>query len=184
MSQDVYYNGEISVTPALTESDAAVLLAATNLEQTEETREFFAAIAASPEPDLPYQGGLLEISEDRQFIVPEQDESRHGFRLWLKLVIEHYLVPRGYVLEGEVTWEGEDRDDSGTIFVKDNQVEAVDDLIFNAGPSWAPNHFADDHLKQAIRDLLDSADNTGCSPELTVVDASGLEAVRSRMPEL
>jgi hypothetical protein len=86
-------------------------------------------------------------------------------------------------LEGEVTWEGEDRDDCGTIFVKDNQVEAVDDLIFNAGPSWAPNHFADDHQKQAIRDLLDSADNTGCSPDLTVVSATSLEAVRSRMPE-
>jgi hypothetical protein len=183
MGQDVYYNGEISVTPALTESDATVLLAATNLEQTDETREFFAAIAASPEPDLPYHGGLLEISEDREFIVAQQDESRHGFRLWLKLVIEHYLAPRGYVLDGEVTWEGEDRDDSGTIFVKDNRVEAVDDLIFNAGPSWAPNHFVDDHLKQAIRDLFQSADNTGCSPELTVVDASGLEAVRSRMPE-
>src|ERR1700678_4444346 len=183
MGQDVYYNGEISVTPILTESDAAVLLAATNLEQTEETREFFAAIAASPEPDLPYHGGLLEISEDREFIVPEQDESRHGFRLWLKLVIQHYLAPRGYVLNGEVTWEGEDRNDSGTIFVKGNQVEAVDDLIFNAGPSWAPNHFADDHLKQAIRDLLVSADYTGCSPELTVVDASGLEALRSRLSE-
>jgi hypothetical protein len=92
--------------------------------------------------------------------------------MWLRLLIEHYLAPRGYVLEGEVTWEGEDRDDRGTIFVKDNQVEAVDDLIFNAGPSWAPNHFADDHLKHAIRDLLDSADNTGCSPELTVVAAT------------
>ena len=86
---------------------------------------------------------------------------------------EHYLTPRGYVLSGEITWEGEDRDDGGTIFVKDNQVEAVDDLIFNAGPSWAPNHFADDSLKQAIRDLLDSADNTGCSPDLIVVAASG-----------
>ena len=180
---DVYYKGEIAVTPALTESDAAVLRAVTNLERTDDTKVFFAAVAASPEPDLPYHAGLLEISEDREFIVPEEDESRHGFRLWLKLVIEHYLAPRGYVLNGEVTWEGEDRDDSGTIFVKDNQVEAVDDLIFNAGPSWAPNHFADDHLKQAIRDLLDSADNTGCSPDLTVVAATNLEAVRSRMPE-
>ena len=180
---DVYYNGEIAVTPALTESDAAILRAVTNLERTDDTKTFFAAVAASPEPDLPYHAGLLEISEDREFIVPEEDESRHGFRLWLKLVIEHYLAPRGYVLNGEVTWEGEDRDDSGTIFVKDNQVEAVDDLIFNAGPSWASNHFADDHLKQAIRDLLDSADNTGCSPDLTVVAATNLEAVRSRMPE-
>jgi hypothetical protein len=184
MGQDVYYNGEISVTPALTESDAAILRAVTHLERTDDTKAFFAAVAASPEPDLPYHAGLLEISEDREFIVPEEDESRHGFRLWLKLAIGHYLAPRGYVLNGAVTWEGEDRDDSGTIFVKDNQVEAVDDLIFNAGPSWAPNHFADDDLKQAIRDLLDSADNTGCSPELTVVAANDLEAVRSRMPEL
>ncbi len=161
MGYDVYYNGEVSVTPPLTEGDAAVLRAATNLEHTDATRALFAAIAASPEPDLPYHAGLLEISEDREFILPEQDESRHGFRMWLRLLIEHYLAPRGYVLEGEVTWEGEDRDDCGTIFITDNQVEAVDDLIFNAGPSWAPNHFADDHLKQAIRDLLDSADNTG-----------------------
>ena len=180
---DVYYNGEIAVTPALTESDAAVLRAVTNLERTDETQPFFAAVAASPEPDLPYHAGLLEISEDREFIVPEEDESRHGFRLWLKLVIEHYLAPRSYVLNGEVTWEGEDRDDSGTIFVKDNEVEAVDDLIFNAGPSWAPNHFADDQLKQAIRDLLDSEDNTGCTDDLTVVEARHVETLRSLLPE-
>ena len=180
---DVYYNGEISVTPALTENDAAILRAVTNLEQTDETKAFFDAVAASEEPDLPYHAGLLEISEDREFIVPEEDESRHGFRLWLKLVIEHYLAPRGYVLNGEVTWEGEDRDDSGTIFVRDNQIEAVDDLIFNAGPSWAPNHFADDQLKQAIRDLLDSADNTGCTDDLTVVEARHVKTVRSLLPE-
>jgi hypothetical protein len=183
MGYGVYYNGEVTVTPALTEGDAAVVRAATNLEDAEETRVLFAVIAASPEPDLPHHAGLLEISEDRKCILPEQDESRHGFRLWLKLIVEHYLASRGYVLNGEVTWGGEDRDDSGTIFVRDNQVEAVEDLIFNAGPNWAPNHFADDHLKRAIRNLLDSADNTGCSPDLTVVAAAGLEAVRSRMPE-
>jgi hypothetical protein len=97
--------------------------------------------------------------------------------------IRTLMAPRGYVLNGEVTWEGEDRDDCGTIFVKDDQVEAVEDLIIKAGPSWAPNHFADDLLKQAIGELLDSADNTGCSPELTVVAATGLESVRSRMPK-
>lgn len=182
MGYDVYYNGEIAITPALTESDAAVLRAATRREDIEETRALFAAIAASPEPDLPHHAGLMEVSEDRGYILPEQDESRHGFRMWLRLMIEHYLAPRGYVLHGEVTWEGEERDDCGTIFVMDNRVEAVEDLIFNAGPSWAPNHFADDHLKQALRELLDSADNTGCSPELTVVSATELEAVRSRVP--
>lgn len=100
MGQDVYYSGEIAICPALTESDAAVLRAATNLQRTEETRPFVAAVAASPEPDVPYHGGLIEISEDREFILPEQDESRHGFRMWLRLLIEHYLAPRGYVLNG------------------------------------------------------------------------------------
>ncbi len=183
MGYDVYYNGEVAVTPALTDTDAAVLRAAVNREDTEETRAIFAAIAASPEPDLPGYTGLLDVSEDRGRILPEDDESRHGFRRWLKLLIDHYLARRGYVLNGEVTWEGEDRDDSGTIFVKGNQVEAIEDQIFNAGPSWAPTHFADDHLKEAICGLLNSADNTGCSPDLTVVAATELETVRSRMPE-
>ena len=85
----------MKVYPALTEGDAAVVRAATHLEDTEETRVLFAAIAASPEPDLPHRAGLLEISEDRECILPEQDESRHGFRLWLKLIVAHYLAPRG-----------------------------------------------------------------------------------------
>ena len=72
MGRDVYYNGEVSVTPALTESDAAILLAVTNLEQTEKTRDFFAAVTASPEPNLPFHGGLLEISEDRGSSCPSR----------------------------------------------------------------------------------------------------------------
>ncbi|WP_263359271.1 hypothetical protein [Acidicapsa ligni] len=67
---DVYYNGEIAVAPALTESDTAVLRAATHLVRTDATKEFFAAVAASPEPDLPCHAGLLEISEDRMASLP------------------------------------------------------------------------------------------------------------------
>jgi hypothetical protein len=79
-------------------------------------------------------------------------------------------------------WEGQDRDDSGGIYLKENRLEAVDDVIFSPGASWAPNHFVDDVLKQAIRELLDSADNTGCTSDLTVVSASHLETVRSLLP--
>ncbi len=95
MGYSVYYTGEVNVIPALTEDDAAVLRAVANLEQTEATRAIFAAIAASPEPDLPGHAGLLEVSEDRECILPEEGESRHGFRMWLRLLLEHFLVPRG-----------------------------------------------------------------------------------------
>jgi len=184
MGYDVYYEGAVGVTPPLTENDAVILRAFANREQTDETRAIFAAIAASAEPDLPGHEGLLEVSEDKSCILPEVGESRHGVRMWLRLLLEHFLVPRGYVLNGEVRWEGQDPDDRGCIFVKDNQLETVDDLIFNAGPNWAPNHYADDILKQSIQKLLDSADSTGCSFDLTVVRASHVEAVRSLLPEL
>ncbi len=41
---------------------------------------------------------------------------------WLKYIIQHFLKPWGYVLNGKVNWEGEDRNDVGTIVVKDNTV--------------------------------------------------------------
>ena len=94
MGYGVYYAGEVMITPALTESDAAVLRAALKREETEETQGLFAAIAASPEPDLPHHADLLEISENRDFLTPEEDESRYGVRLWLRLLTEHHLAPR------------------------------------------------------------------------------------------
>ena len=99
------------------------------------------------------------------------------------MLLQHFISERGYVLDGQISWKGEDSENSGTIFVKDSEIEVVDDLIFNAGPSWKPNHYASDELKQTLRELLDSADNTGCSSHLTVVLSEKLEAVRSRLPQ-
>ncbi len=183
MGYDVYYSGDVKVVPALTEEHAALIRALVSFEQTEQTQAIFAAIAASAEPDLPGHAGVLDVSDDREYLVPEEGESRHGVRMWLRILLQYVFVPLAYSLDGEIFWEGEDRDDCGAIFVQGNQLEAVDDLIFNAGPSWAPNHYADDLLKQAIRDLLDSADRFGCLPDLTVVSSERLNAVRSRLPQ-
>ena len=40
------------------------------------------------------------------------------------------------MLNGQVSWQGEDSADSGVIYVKDNQVEAVENKTTNPGPSW------------------------------------------------
>jgi hypothetical protein len=185
MGYPVYYGGEVHITPPLGEEDATVLLAVANLEETEESRALFAAIKSGPEPDLPHYAGLLEVSEDRTCIVPEGEESRHGLRMWLRLLIEHMLGPRGYVLSGEIWWRaGDDSDDRGCIYVKENQLEAVDDFLFNPGPSWSPSPFADGNLKRAIEGVLESADGTGCSSDLVVVAATHLEDLRSLFEKL
>lgn len=63
-------------------------------------------------------------------------EKFYKYTEWLEYLIEHFLKPWGYVLNGNVSWQGEDSTDSGVIYVKDNQVEAVENKITNNGPSW------------------------------------------------
>ena len=43
---------------------------------------------------------------------------------WLEYLIAHFLGPWGYVLNGQVRWQGEEEEDRGTITVRDNEVEA------------------------------------------------------------
>lgn len=142
------------------------------------------SVAASAEPDLPGYSGLFELSEERDLILPDEFESSHGLRLWLLLLIEHFLAPLGYVLNGEVSWTADEADDRGTIFVKDNAVECVDDLFVNRGPSWLPAHYCNDRLKTMIQELIDSADSTGCSPDLTVVASKAVDSLREALSRL
>jgi hypothetical protein len=184
MPYSVYYRGEITISPPLTEEHAAVVLAFARKECNQLTKPIFARIAASPEPDLPAYWDLFDISEDRTTILPDEDESSHGLRLSLMLLVEHCLAPLGYLLNGEVSWDADDVNDRGCIFIKDNLIENVDDEIVNAGPSWSTNHYADPRLKQVIQDLVDSADDAGCTDDLTVVSSKYVEYLRETLPNL
>lgn len=179
MGYPVYFQGTIDVSPPLTEAHATLVQAVVNLEKTELTEPVFAAIRTSPAPDLPYHGGQLYVSEDRTKLCPEEGESRHGLRLWLDQLLTHVFIPNGYVLNGEISWTGSDDTDRGHIYLRDNQHEDVDDLIIQPGPSWAPCHFADEGLQKALRDLLESADETGCTDDLVVVASAPLNGVRA-----
>ena len=73
-------------------------------------------------------------SEDGTEIELDLGEKFYGWLEWLEYLVEHRLKPWGYVLSGQVRWRGENGDDAGVIYVKDNQIEAVEDV--NPGPSW------------------------------------------------
>jgi len=47
-------------------------------------------------------------------------EKFYAYVEWLEYLIEKILEPKGYILNGEVEWYGEDRDDAGKIVVKNN----------------------------------------------------------------
>ncbi len=182
MGYDVYYNGEISISPPLTESDAAVLTAMlTNTPAGAPT--FFASIeAASPKPELPWCTGLLNVSEDRTKLLPEENDRRHGLDTWLRIAVDHFLAPAGYVLNGSVDFEGEGAEDRGTIHIKDNRIEIVYDVIFQPGPTWDRAPYASEPLKNAIQDLLDSSDESGFSSDFIVVSSPALRALGHLLP--
>lgn len=50
-------------------------------------------------------------------------EKFYDYEEWLQYLIDNFFAPLGYVLSGEILWEGEDSDDFGTIHVEDNVIE-------------------------------------------------------------
>ena len=46
---------------------------------------------------------------------------------WLTYIIEHFIKPWGYTLNGEVYWDGDQNDDRGKIEVIDNVITVYDE---------------------------------------------------------
>jgi len=59
---------------------------------------------------------------DGTAIVWDDGEKFYSYVEWLKYLIDHFLGPWGYKLNGEVEWSGEERDDRGLLIVRDNKI--------------------------------------------------------------
>ena len=74
--------------------------------------------------------------EDGACIQWDEGEKFYDYVNWLEYLIEHFLRPWGYVLNGEVEWRGEDSDDVGTIVVKDNRVGTRSASTLMSSVTW------------------------------------------------
>jgi hypothetical protein len=61
-------------------------------------------------------------TDDNDGIEWDGGEKFYNYTEWLKYIIEHFLKPWGYVLDGDVEWFGEEHDDRGMIMVENNNV--------------------------------------------------------------
>ena len=64
-------------------------------------------------------------------IVWDEGEKFYDYTEWLAYLIDNFLEPWGYKLNGVVEWSGEEDGDIGRIHVKDNMISAK-----QAEPSW------------------------------------------------
>jgi len=67
---------------------------------------------------------LEEITEElpANSIVWNGGEKFYEYIPWIVYIVEHFLKPWGYVLNGEVEYFGERREDYGTIVCEDNEI--------------------------------------------------------------
>jgi len=61
-------------------------------------------------------------TDDKTGIEWDGREKFYNYIKWIEYIVEKILIPRGYVLNGEVSWIGEDPSDLGLIVVKNNEV--------------------------------------------------------------
>ena len=181
MGYDVYYKGEARITPALTAEHRAVLedlsdhsgygatprntiAAELNATITKANGDYLCRMQVVPSED-----------KDGSFLTARDGAERGQLEDWLEGLIEHFFAPNGYVLEGKFSYSGDDYGDQGVIYVRGMEVETVQDIAYNPGPSWNRQHTFAPEVKVAIEAVVSSADNTGCSDDLTVASKSSID---------
>lgn len=75
-------------------------------------------------------------NESGDSILWDDGEKFYNYTEWLVYLIDHFLKPWGYTLNGSCAWQGGEDDDRGNIYVKDNRVQAIADEITSPAPVW------------------------------------------------
>jgi hypothetical protein len=72
-------------------------------------------------------------ADDGRVIEWDGNEKFYDYVEWIEYLIAKVLAPKGYILDGDVDWRGEDREDLGTISINNNKVTLM-------GKSWFDSH--------------------------------------------
>lgn len=178
MGYEIYYDGEAKITPDITDEHIALFNMVTKTTPTDPAAlDIFNKIGGRNMPSCQFF-----VAEDR-VLYAREGELRGVAEEWLEGLIEHFFKPNGYVLEGQFTWSGEDVGDTGAIYVKDNKIETVQDIVCNEGPSWNRSRYFSKEIRDAISAVVDSADNTGCDGDLTVVSKNAINRLSEMVNE-
>lgn len=65
-------------------------------------------------------------TDDGMSIMWDGGEKFYEYREWIVYIVQNFLAPQGYTLTGNITFQGEDDDDRGTLVMQDNVLYCVD----------------------------------------------------------
>lgn len=98
-----------------------------------------------------------QIQEDRKTICHDGGEKFYDYIEWIEYLINVVLKPRGYVVNDEVTWQGEESDDMGAIEVINNTVRVKEAVVFYLTPEDAKRveQYVTEYLTNPLKELID-----------------------------
>jgi len=103
------------------------------------------------------------IEADIQIIRWDGGEKFYHYTEWIEYIIEKILNPRGYKLNGAVTWQGEDDEDAGQIEIVNNKVNEKWRVSFYLNDDDASRviRIVNDYLNNPLKEIIDHKLNGG-----------------------
>ena len=94
------------------------------------------------------------VSDDGSSLEWDGGEKFYSYDAWLEYLIINFFAPLGYVLNGEVEFQGEDYDDFGAIIVEDNVVDLKYGIRVNSLADISDNELISEITKRGFKVVI------------------------------
>ena len=94
------------------------------------------------------------VSEDGNSLEWDGGEKFYSYDAWLEYLIVNFFEPLGYVLNGEVEFQGEDYDDFGAIIVEDNVVDLKYGIRVNSLEEISNDELISEMIKRGFKVVI------------------------------
>jgi hypothetical protein len=116
-------------------------------------------------------------SDDGTQIEWDGSEKFYNYVEWIEYLINTFLKPWGYKVNGSVVWQGEDTGDVGVIEVKDNVVTKHEGVVSVPEAIESPVDVAEDVATDILLDLIKLRNEIANSKKGTAVACKKLDAL-------
>jgi hypothetical protein len=99
-----------------------------------------------------------EMDEDQKTIQWNGAEKFYDYVEWMQYLIDVVLAPKGYVVNGEIEWQGEERDDKGLLCVVNNVVTTKGAVTYYLSKEDEERvcKFINDYLNNPLKEVVDN----------------------------
>ena len=164
MGYTTRFKGELAITPPLKVDDHMAFDTAQEKGFDGRRGESWETISTLPHPDAYCQWIVTKYGASLKW---DESEKFYHYEDWLRWLAENFFRSRGYTLNGRLDWQGEDRDDRGTITVTGNVVKAEKAILGNdilsvareVCAAWAEDEEPGRDMKKALTAAVAKADN-------------------------